>query len=260
MNEKTILNLKIAYIKYRISRLPKGWIGTYRNRQVVYIIRDPDDPKVSNIRRRRLFTNTRRGLYYKNRIEEYQYEVRKYKELIAEWKKNYIGEPEIIRFPLNRFDYTGITSEQFFNSRPNQNSYEIKHPIHYKGQTLRSKNELLTVQLIEEMGFEWKTEIMIKRGKYYFYPDVAFYVPYIDKVIALELDGMMEDDEYYSKAEERRGNYIRSGFIENKDVIFFRLVDNNSFNLEDLKAMIESAIERNIAGLRIGRPAIGVFV
>lgn len=255
MKEKTILNLKISYLEHLIKRLPRGWIGRYRGQEKVIITYDPQKPKVTYISKRRYGLNTKKGHYYCNGVEERIKAEANLKKLMAEWQMNYIGAPEVIEFPLRKIRFSWITKEQFMKAEPNQNPYEIEHPIPYKGQTLRSKNELLSVQAIESMGFMWKTEISIKCGKYSFYPDVVFYVPYIDKVISLELDGMMEKDDYYEHAEERRAKYIKAGLVENKDVIFFRLNNKYDFNMEDLISLIETAIERNAADILIGKDA-----
>ena len=201
---------------------------------------------------RRYYLSSKRGLAYKSKLEERAIIEAELAKILAEWHMNYIGEPEIIKFPLSKTRFCGIQTRQFMESEPNQNKYQAKNPIVYKGQTLRSKNELLAVKEIEEFGFIWKTEICFRFGKYTFYPDVVFYVPYIDKPIALELDGMMDADDYYEHAEERRHKYIRAGFEENKDVIFLRINNEYDFPIEDLKTLIETAIERSIADLRIG--------
>ena len=201
---------------------------------------------------RRYYLSTKRGQSYKNRLEERIAAEAELTKLLAEWHMNYIGEPEVIKFPLSKTRFCGIQTRQFMESEPNQNKYQAKNPIVYKGQTLRSKNELLAVKEIEKFGFIWKTEICFRFGKYTFYPDVVFYVPYIDKPIALELDGMMDADDYYDHAEDRRRKYIRAGFEENKDVIFLRLNNEYVFPSEDLNTLIRIAIERSIADLRIG--------
>ena len=253
MNEKKVLQLRISCLIHKIRKLPRGWIGEFRGRDVAVITYDPKNPKVTYKSSRRYTLTSKWGIYYKDGLTRRIIAEAELEKLNAEWKSNYRGAPEIIEIPLKRTRFLGILPNQFFEAKPNQNTYKIKNPIPYKGQILRSKNELLTIQAIESMGFMWKTEIEIRFGKYLFYPDVTFYVDYIDKVIALELDGMMEKDEYYEHAEERRAKYIKAGFVENKDVIFFRISNENDFNLEDLKAMIKSAIERNAADILSGK-------
>ena len=252
MNERTVLQLRISYLQHNLRKLPNGWIGTYNNRAVVIINFDPDKPQINNHSRRRYLLSSKKGVFYNGKLEERVITEAQLNSLLVVWRKDYEGDPEIISFPLMKNRFCGIQTNQFMESAPNQNKYKAKNPIPYKGQILRSKNELLAIKQIEEMGFIWKTEICFRFGKYTFCPDVVFYVPYIDKPIALELDGMMDADDFYEHAEERRHKYIRAGFEENKDVIFLRINNEYDFPIEDLKTLIETAIERSIADLRIG--------
>ena len=247
MNEKTVLQLQISYLNYRLNQLPQGWIGSYQKREAVIVFSDPKNPKVTNMSRRRYYLNSKKGSYYQRKLQERVYIEAELQILKNQWHMTYIGEPEIIPFPLKKSRFCGILTQQFREGLPNQNTeYKAKNPIIYKGQTLRSKNELLAIQEIENMGFEWKTEIHFRFGKYNFYPDVVFYVPYIDKPIALELDGMMDKDDYYEHAEDRRRKYLKCGFAENKDVIFFRLHNEYDFNAEDLRALIKEADRKSV--------------
>ena len=252
MNEKMVLQLRISYLSYRIERLPRGWFSTINGRKYTVIAYEPDNPKVGVRNTRRYLFSTRKGDSYRRKVIERISAEAELTKLLAEWHMNYIVEPEIINFPISKTRFCGIQTRQFMNSESNQNKYQPRNPIIYKGQTLRSKNELLAVKEVEALGFMWKTEICFRFGKYTFYPDVVFYVPYIDKPIALELDGMMDEDGYYDHAEDRRRKYIRAGFEENKDVIFLRLNNEYYFPSEDLKTLIRIAIERSIADLRIG--------
>ena len=249
MNEKKVLELRISYLRYKISKLPRGWLGTYKNIPVVVLSFIPDNPAIKGRNQKRYRLSSKNGIYYKEKLHERAIAETKLQELMTEWRMSYIGEPETIEFPLKRNRFCGILTKQFMEANPNQNSYENKNPQFYKGQTFRSKNELLSIQTIESMGFMWKTEIKIQVGKFVFYPDVVFYVDYIDKPIALELDGMMDKDDYYEHAEDRRAKYIKAGMVENKDVIFFRLNNEYDFNVEDLRTLILAAIERNVADI-----------
>ena len=92
------------------------------------------------------------------------------------------------------------------------------------------------------MGFEWKTEIKLPDN---LYPDVIFHIPFLQKAIAMEVDGMMDRQEYFYKADFRQYKYYRAGFEEFKDVVFYRLSDARSFDLTAFTRIIELAIEIN---------------
>ena len=252
MNDRKVLNLKISYLKHRIKSLPRGWIGSYQGNKKVIITYDPNNSKVTYTSKRRYSLNTKKGVFYSTGVLERIKAEARLEKLKAEWKMNFIGEPETIEFPLRKYRFDWVNRQQFADAVPNQNTkYKNTTPIIYKDQTLRSKNELIAIQEIEKMGFEWKTEILIKVGIYVFCPDVVFYVPYIDKVIILELDGKMDKDDYRERAEERRKKYIKAGFVENRDVLFFRFNNEYDFDLEDFRQLINQAIERSAADIQL---------
>lgn len=245
MESKDMLQLEISYLLNLIKPLPKGWIGEANNRETVFIYSDPDDPTVSRTRRKQYYTDSKNGAYYKPKINKYIMAVQEYKKLMCKWKQTYAGKPKIIDFPINPQIITGIPSSFFNKAVPNQNPHPIKYPIDYKGQILRSKNELLAIQTIESMGFEWKTEVAIRTENDAFFPDAIFNVPYIQKAIALEIDGMMDDQSYFDKAQNRKDRYIEAGFQELKDIIIFRPKNRYDFDAASLKRLIEVTIDIN---------------
>lgn len=239
-----------------MNTLPKGNVGTYRQRQVVLISRDPERPNVTQNRKRRLYTNGKEGAKYLKLINLHQKALLEYKRLMNEWKTYYAGEPKIIQFPLDPTLLSGLSPEFFKQARPNRNSYERKEKIQENNQVLRSKNELLAVKEIEKMGFEWKTEIKVSINGKNFYPDVTFLVPYIQCALMMEIDGIMEDKEYRYKAIDREHKYYKAGFSLFDDVIIYRTKNSNSFDAELLRFEINMAIERIAERIVKGTPEI----
>jgi len=247
MDTREVLQLKISYLIYVIKNLPRGWIGIHRGQEVAVVTYDPEDKSITPGKYRRFCTKNKKGSYYKEKIESYIRANNELTKLMTEWRSVYRDEPEIINFPLDRTIVSGISERYYKASLSNQNAAPIKYPISYKGQILRSKNEMMAIQLIEQLGFDWKTEIHICVGKNNMYPDVTFLVPYLQKAIGLEIDGMMEQFDYCIKAQNRQYNYLSSGFSDYKDILFFRLSENNAFDAIALKTMIERAIALNAA-------------
>jgi len=66
----------------------------------------------------------------------------------------------------------------------------------------------------------------------------------------LEIDGMMDNEEYSYKANKRKLNYYKAGLIEFKDVIFFRLTGDNDFDIDSLTRLIEFSIEVNAIDIK----------
>ena len=253
MELRNSLQLRISYQLYLLNTLPRGYFSSHNNKPVVYITKDPNDPSVNNYNKKRYYLSGERGRLYSELANRYQKAKDEYKRLMAEWKRMYKGNPTIVEFPLDSRLITGLSSEQFKIALPNQNTKENKNPIEYKGQLLRSKNELLGIQEIEKMGFDWKTEININGC---LFPDATFDVPYIGKSIIAEIDGMMEDFDYCRKSVRRQFQYHINGFREFSDVVFYRLSDRANFDIPSFRRLIELSIELNATFIMENQPSV----
>lgn len=89
-------------------------------------------------------------------------------------------------------------------------------------------------------------EIEIKINEYLsFYPDVTFFIPEMDKPVAIELDGAVDNQDYYIKAENRKRQYLLNGFTELRDIIFFRIINPYQFDCDQLEALIVGSLVVN---------------
>lgn len=253
MELRNSLQLRISYQLYLLKTLPWGYIGTYRNQPAVFLTKDPNDPSVNSKNKKRYLLTREKGKLYSELVNKSQAANVEYERLMAEWKRMYKGNPTIVEFPLDNRLITGLSSEQFKIALPNQNTKENRNPIEYKGQLLRSKNELLGIQEIEKMGFDWKTEININGC---LFPDATFDVPYIGKSIMAEIDGMMEDFDYCRKSVKRQFQYHVNGFREFSDVVFYRLSDRANFDIPSFRRLIELSIELNATFIMENQPSV----
>ncbi|MBR6484531.1 MAG: hypothetical protein IKT14_05885, partial [Clostridiales bacterium] len=103
---------------------------------------------------------------------------------------------------------------------------------------------------VEQLGYDYKTEINIVTGKFEsFSPDITIYLHLVEKPVALEVDGAMDQKGYLIKSIDRKQKYIAAGFKEFRDVIFFRLNDGYSFDTGRLKALIDAALLTNMENI-----------
>ncbi|MBO4636713.1 MAG: hypothetical protein J5685_06155, partial [Clostridiales bacterium] len=169
------------------------------------------------------------------------------KEELAKWNEIYKLPPRILDYPLKRRSESYLTKDLFFNSSCNQNPREVLKEFEYKGQYFRSKNEILACQALDALGYEFKSEIELRPDEFTcLYPDITFYVKEIEKPISLEVDGAMDKDSYFVKSETRKKQYLTSGLIEFKDVIFLQIFDAHAFDMSKLSTLITSAIIANV--------------
>ena len=234
--------LRLSYLRSMMDKLPHGTFGTYRGRPVVYITYDPADRSVTSRNRKRFYTDSSKGSLYSVLIKEYQAAKAEYRELWDQWILMYGKKPDLVSYPLHTSVSPMITEQTFRESVPNQNPFPEKGYVNSRMQKFRSKNEMIAVKIIENMGYTCKTEIRLTGSRIY-YPDVTFLVPECMKAIGVELDGAMDDFKYANKAHTRKNEYLSDGFREFKDIIFFRMTSSNMFDADLFSSYIEIALE-----------------
>ena len=122
--------------------------------------------------------------------------------------------------------------------------------IEYNGRELRSKNELIVCTNLDSWGYEYKVEIDLSPDSFtQLYPDAAFYVPELEKPIAVETDGALDKPDYMDKSERRKFDYLNSGYTEFKDIVFFRITDKSQFDSQRFRDLITAAIFCNLSDI-----------
>lgn len=96
------------------------------------------------------------------------------------------GKPRQIEYPLKKRRSTILTKELYINSAPDQNTIPNDRNILYNGHYLRSKNELIVCEALNNLGYEFKT----------FDPDVTYYIPEIEKPVSLSSMLSRSDDSF----------------------------------------------------------------
>lgn len=237
--------LRIAYLKELYSKYPHGYFGTLCGDPAIIVTYDPKDPKVTSRKRKRFRTHTKKGQEYASLISKANTIKCLLDKMLNEWNSIYRDPPFDIKMPIKRTRKQVLSREFFKNAKGNQNPKEQERPIYYKGNTFRSKNDLINFIIVEEMGYECKYEvrILLPGMSNPIYPDAMIYAPEVDAVLCMEIDGAMDDPDYMDRSENKRKKYIRNGFVENKDVIYVRLWKGNEIDVEGLRAHIMFALE-----------------
>jgi len=236
--------LKIAWFQDQISKLPHGYFGTWRGVPVVYVTSDPGNPKISWRSKRRHLTGTKKGREYADKIGSYIELRAQLEQLTRQWNATYVQKPRKIAFPLHKSRPDPLTREFYEHAVPNSNPMEPDKTIEYNGHLFRSKNEVIAAQVVESLGYSYKTEVEINlRNSNRLFPDNSFYVPEVDKVIVLEVDGSIESPSYVSKSYRSTAKMVISGMVEGKDFVVIRLKDGYDIDPVQIRHMILSAID-----------------
>ena len=244
--DKSHHELLISYYKDRLDKLPHGTFGTHRNKPVVYVTYDPNNPQINKKNKRILTLTSKEGQIYYGLVREACYVQNRLNTLVADWKATYRMNARRVDYPLIRRGCSPLTAEKYKESVNNAYSYPMTNTIEYKGMQLRSKNELILCKTLDRIGYDYKVEIEIKMNEYLsFYPDVTFFIPEMDKPVAIELDGAVDNQDYYIKAENRKRQYLLNGFTELRDIIFFRIINPYQFDCDQLEARIMGSLVVN---------------
>ena len=241
---KRHMELKINYLRYRLSIIPHGYFASFKGNSVVYVFYDPDDSIISRSNKRRYSCSSKRGKKLSEQIKEYVELKGQLDLLLKEWKTQYQGEPRIIVFPLFKRRTGPLDHAFFMKAEPNQVTPTDGKVIDHKGQELLSKNEEIVALVLEKMGYEFKSGIFLDLGKYtHMHPDFLFYVPEIDKVILIEVDGALDKDYYVGKSYYNTSSCITKGFVEMKDFVVIRIGHGHEINSEQIEGMLWAAID-----------------
>ncbi len=245
---------RIAYLRDRLSKTAHGFFSSYKGRNTVYVSYDPNNPKVDRNHKLHYSLTSRKGKLYSAQVNEYLALKSELDELLKAWKAIYINPPRDIHFPLkkkrrDKFDY-----EWFRMAEEYQNQYELEDPIEYKNFKLRSKNELSCCQLIKYMQYEQKIEVRLQFDEFtYLFPDDTIYIPEINKVLFICIDGAMDKQQYMSKSYRDTAACITNGLMELKDFIVIRLPDARHIWPDQIELLIRAAIESSIDDI-VGEP------
>ena len=245
---------RIAYIRHKLSSIAHGFFSTFRGRPVVCIFYDPNNPKINSDHKGRYGVFSNKGKIYSDQVNQYLPLKAELDALLKNWRSKYIMPPRDITFPLKKKRKDILNKEWFDASEEHQNPYENDYHIDYKGHKLRSKNEQIAYQLIDGMGYDQKSEIHLKFRQFDgFYPDDTFYVPEIDKVFILGIEGAIDKPDYASKSHRETVMCITNGLVEMKDFIMLRLPDARTIDSSQIEVLIRAAIEASIDDI-VGEP------
>ena len=89
------------------------------------------------------------------------------------------------------------------------------------GVKVRSKSELLCIQILESLGIPYRYEQLQIIGGTRFYPDFTVRRPRDGAFFLIELFGMMDEPGYAAKTYEKLNVYSRNGWVQDENLICF---------------------------------------
>ncbi len=133
-------------------------------------------------------------------------------------------------------------SKPVFDSLEELNDKNIQGGYEYDGHLFRSKSELMMAQLFNELGMEYKYEILFVSGQSRYYIDFAVYCPETGRFFFVEHFGRMSDENYRIRTFQKITCYIQNRFIEGLDILYTYELSEGGFFIDVLKSKVLSIV------------------
>ena len=121
--------------------------------------------------------------------------------------------------------------------------YTSDNPTMSEHGDLKSKNELMGLDLLKEMGipFKYETEIYLAAINETINPDCLLNFYEIDRCAYLEILGMNDKIEYYVKTCNKIYGFSKENYRPGREVIYVILYDKHNFDKEYFVSQVLSA-------------------
>ena len=133
-------------------------------------------------------------------------------------------------------------SKVAFDSLEELNDKNIQGGYEYDGHLFRSKSELMMAQLFNELGLEYKYEILFVAGQTRYYIDFAVYCPETGRFFFVEHFGRMSDENYRVRTIQKKTCYIQNRYIEGLDILYTYELSEGGFFIDVLKSKVLAVV------------------
>ena len=109
-----------------------------------------------------------------------------------------------------------------------------------KGEKVRSKSEMIIANLLAKDGVPYRYECPLElKGMGVIYPDFTVLNIRLRKVFYWEHQGMMDDENYATKAIRREAAYQRNGFYPGDNLILTSETRKNPIDINQIRGIIK---------------------
>ncbi len=162
MYNRRLEELKLSYYYDRLVKMPHGSFVNVKGRRAVTVVFCPDDPRVTHKHKRRYYVDSVNGRKWSEKISEYIATKSEFDRLLNNWRLNYRGAPDLNSYSQEVNKGEKLSPALWEKLKVESNPMTRDSDIVFQGQHFRSKNELAACQLIDRMGYEFKTEVAIR--------------------------------------------------------------------------------------------------
>ena len=241
--------VKLEYRRLLLEKMPHGCFRLRRGKRTVVINYDPDDPKISSKTPKFFSAATKRGKEYAVVITKYLKVKAEYDNLLDLWNSTYCFAPPRVRFPVvNQHSFHEMNNEYFDEQKENLGKYESDTPTYSDHGAMKSKNELMSAELLDHMGipFKYETELYIGEANKKLNPDFLLSFYEIDRCFYLEVLGMNDKGDYSVKTATKIYDYSKGIYRPGREVIYVILYDKSNFDSDYFVQQVMTAFDSMI--------------
>ncbi len=236
--------VKLEYRRLLLEKMVQGHYIEKKGKRYIVITRDPSISKITTRHQRLLSPRTKLGKAYAEQINEYQKLKAEYDALLHDWNSRYSFAPPKVKFPIVQYSDPHHMNNDYYNERQDKlGKYTADNPTVSEHGELKSKNELMGLDLLKELGipFKYETEIYLKEINETINPDclVSFYE--IDRCAYLEILGMNDKIEYFVKTCNKIYGFSKENYRPGREVIYVFMYDKYNFDKEYFVSQVLSA-------------------
>ena len=239
-----VLAVKLEYRRLKLEKMVKGYFIEKDGKRYIVITFDPVIPKITTRHPRVLSSRSKVGKNYLEAINEYQNLKAEYDSLLNDWYSRFRFAPPKVKFPISQYSDPHRMNNEYYNSRPDKlGKYTPDNPTTSEHGDLKSKNELMGLDLLKDMGipFKYETELYLKEIDETINPDglVNFYE--IDRCAYLEIFGMSDKIDYFARTSNKIYGFSKETYRPGREVIYVFVYDKYNFDKDYFVSQVLSA-------------------
>ena len=236
--------VKLEYRRLKLEKMVKGYFRTVKGKQYVFVTYDVDFPKYNARHPRILLVTTKLGAKYSEKVLSYLKIKQEYDELLISRNKRYCIKPPKVKFPIRQFADPHSMDNNFYNRQEGCcGKYKPDNPTVSKHGELKSKNEQMGADLLEQMGipFKYETSVYLKDIDEVINPDYLLDFFEIDRCAYLEILGMNDKGTYSVSTATKINGFSLGNYRPSREIIYIILYDKQNFDEEYFVSQVLSA-------------------
>ena len=185
--------------------------------------------------------------YYKLKIAEFKAERDKIQEILA--RQGSFDSPAL-KYAMQNEDIHELLrdclepwSDEVRNWAVEGYVRSREHPefLRYKtkkGDYVRSKAEMTIADTLFDANIPYRYESRVLIGNVEYYPDFLIMNPKTGKIFILEYLGMLDNDSYAFKNQDKLLRYIKNGYIPSQNLILISETEDRPFDGDYVRAVL----------------------